>query len=547
MAKQALAVNEAAITAVSNNISNVDTPGYSKLRVNLASVVIKSSSSTANNVITGVNSLSGVEVSSISRYSNTYLQSSYWGANSDSSYMNEYSNIASNIESLTNELQDSGLSTALSNFYSSIDALAAAPNDATARGNYLTAAQNVCTMFNSTGASLSDIKESLVGNGDSTDGSELSSSVDQVNGLLDQLANINSSIIKTGGATNSASSSGLLDQRDSLVTQLSSLMNVNVTQNANGTVGISLGNDALVSSSSVVGYLNAANSVDISGNTVTTMNIVDKKGTTIYPDVNDSITSGSIGAILDSCGTNSDNLTISNVTKGLDTLAQSFANALNIVQRDDPDGDGSVPMCITTDGTNTLSPASELIAVNKNSITTTTTTSTTGQTTTTISSSSAGITAADIAINPNVVAFPNKIAAARLSASEYQDWLATGEHSQDTGNNKNATILQTLRTAKLTQAYDSDYNITDLGNNTIDGYLANIVGNVGTKTENINTSLTTQTSVVASIKSQLSSETGVNLDEELTDLIKYQRAYEASARIFSTCSSILQELVMLGK
>jgi flagellar hook-associated protein 1 FlgK len=40
---------------------------------------------------------------------------------------------------------------------------------------------------------------------------------------------------------------------------------------------------------------------------------------------------------------------------------------------------------------------------------------------------------------------------------------------------------------------------------------------------------------------------GVNLDEELSDMIKYQRAYEASARVFSVASELMQTLVNLAK
>ena len=42
-------------------------------------------------------------------------------------------------------------------------------------------------------------------------------------------------------------------------------------------------------------------------------------------------------------------------------------------------------------------------------------------------------------------------------------------------------------------------------------------------------------------------ELRVDLNEEIVDLTKYQRAYQASSRIFSICNSLLDTLVNLGK
>lgn len=56
-----------------------------------------------------------------------------------------------------------------------------------------------------------------------------------------------------------------------------------------------------------------------------------------------------------------------------------------------------------------------------------------------------------------------------------------------------------------------------------------------------------QGSIVDSINNQILSETGVNLDEELSNMIIYQQGYNASARMFSTCVEVFDTLVNLGK
>ena len=52
--------------------------------------------------------------------------------------------------------------------------------------------------------------------------------------------------------------------------------------------------------------------------------------------------------------------------------------------------------------------------------------------------------------------------------------------------------------------------------------------------------------VVDDIKNQILAETGVNLDEELANMIMYQQAYKASARVFSCCVQVCDTLVALG-
>ena len=52
--------------------------------------------------------------------------------------------------------------------------------------------------------------------------------------------------------------------------------------------------------------------------------------------------------------------------------------------------------------------------------------------------------------------------------------------------------------------------------------------------------------LVDNISNQILSQTGVNLDEELSYMIMYQQAYKASARVFATCVEIYDTLVALG-
>ena len=56
-----------------------------------------------------------------------------------------------------------------------------------------------------------------------------------------------------------------------------------------------------------------------------------------------------------------------------------------------------------------------------------------------------------------------------------------------------------------------------------------------------------QDSVVQTLDNKINEQTGVNLNEELTDLIRFQNAFTASARVFSVCNNVLDTLVHLGE
>lgn len=513
-AQQALSVNQAAITVVSNNISNIDTPGYSKMRVNMASVANYTPSQ--GNPISLAESCSGVQIASITRYSDTYLQNYYWQETSASSYLTKYASLGSNVEDLVNELNDTGISQALTNFYSAANALSSDPSDITARENFVTQAQNVCNVFNTASKNLNTIRTGLVGDPaqpGTLDSSEVSSEVTSVNSLLDQIASINQDIIKTNSGTDYSST--LLDKRDSLVTQLKSLVSCDVTQNNNNTVNVSIGGFKVVESTDLNGHLKAN-----VGDTVTPaiISVVDKTGaTTLASNINSSITGGSMAAVLDMGGSDPTKLNVTGVIANLDTMASTFAAELNKVQTTVIGGQN--PMCMNgTTKQLQLSGTTNFLFVNGDTTTTATTTAT----------SADNITAANIKVNLALQNDPYLVAAARVTPP------AT---VTEIGNNSNMALFMNTRTVS--------YSGTN--NATFEKYLANMVGNVGTKVENLKDNSDNEQAVLQKVENNLQSAVGVNLDEELVDLMKYQRAYQAASRVFDVCNQLMEELVNIGK
>jgi len=70
-----------------------------------------------------------------------------------------------------------------------------------------------------------------------------------------------------------------------------------------------------------------------------------------------------------------------------------------------------------------------------------------------------------------------------------------------------------------------------------------LVVDLGVQSQTISSRLSTQTSITTQIDKARDSEAGVNLDEEMTSLLQYQRAYEAAARVITTIDQNLDVLI----
>jgi len=132
-----------------------------------------------------------------------------------------------------------------------------------------------------------------------------------------------------------------------------------------------------------------------------------------------------------------------------------------------------------------------------------------------------GTDASDIGVNP----------ALANNASLFQASGVAGA----TGDNQTALALAQLGSTSLSalnnQTFSQSYDETATA--------------LGASLARVNSQLSDQQTVQAAIVSQRSSVSGVSIDEEMTNLMQYQRAYEASARMVSTLNTLLGELVTM--
>lgn len=83
----------------------------------------------------------------------------------------------------------------------------------------------------------------------------------------------------------------------------------------------------------------------------------------------------------------------------------------------------------------------------------------------------------------------------------------------------------------------------DLINGTLTGFIGSTVTGHGAALASVNARLTDQQSVEQLVTGERNAVSSVNMDEEMADLMKYQRAYESSARVIRTLDNLLDTLI----
>jgi flagellar hook-associated protein 1 len=125
-------------------------------------------------------------------------------------------------------------------------------------------------------------------------------------------------------------------------------------------------------------------------------------------------------------------------------------------------------------------------------------------------------------------------AAAGLSVSLTDPKLIAASSDGTSGSNGNLAVLSAVATQPLAN-----------GQTPIQSY-SSIVFKVGSDTANVSADVTSSNLILQQLQDQRASTSGVSLDEEAANLIKYQTAYQAAARVVSTIESLLAVTVNLG-
>jgi len=530
-----------ALATTSNNITNVNTEGYTRQVVSLG---------TRSPQLIGNGYLGkGVDVTAINRVYDSFLVSQVNDKTSSTKQYEAYSAVASQIDS-TFGSADVGLAPALENFFNSLQDVANNPTSTPARQVLLSEASSLNSKFNTLNRQVEDLRSGI--------NKQLEATSTSLNSLATSIADLNQSIIAAQGAAGGGQPNDLLDQRDVLVRQLAELTDVTTLPQGDGSLNVYIGTGQSlvlgVTASKIATTRNEFDALDVGFSVIT--------GSTATP-ITEQLSGGKIGGLLDV------KRNLLNTTQdALGRVAIGMANTFNAQHQlgDDLNGnagglfftdvDVSSPKALPSSNNNPASGAigitiddvnqlqvseyrlnydgSNFTLLRMSDLTVVDTFATADLPRTMASEGFTLNLTGSVASGDQFMVRPVRYAAGNigLAISDPASFAAAASGNA-VGDNSNALALAALQTQK------------SLGGGTASflGAYGELVADIGVKTNQARVSGAAQQGLLNQAVDAQQGLSGVNLDEEAANLIKYQQAYQASAKIISVVDSLFQTLI----
>lgn len=218
----------AAINTTANNLSNVQTTGYSRQTANM-------SATNAIRVTARYGSMgTGVAVTSITQERNLYYDDKYWRNNASHGYYEEKLYYIDQMEQvLLDDSVQEGFTTIFNKMFNGLDTLKTNAADVNVRNQFIGQAQSLCMYFNVLNTSLSQIQDDC--------NEEIKNSVDKINSLAQKISLLNKEINQLETGTG-AHANELRDERANLIDELSHIVDVTTAEyEVENTYGENLG------------------------------------------------------------------------------------------------------------------------------------------------------------------------------------------------------------------------------------------------------------------------------------------------------------------
>ena len=533
----ALTSMQRAIATTGHNIANVNTEGYSRQEVLFGTRKPEK--------VGQVEIGTGVEVSNIRRSHDSFLMKDVQARSGSNGYFQLYAETAQNVDSLLAD-PSTGIAPAMNQFFAAMEAVAANPSSSPERQVLLSQAEMLTQRFNYVDTRLSEFAGEL--------NTRMANVTGDINTLASDIAQLNASIVSLN--TSRGTPNDLLDQRDQAITDLSKLIGVQTTKQDDGAINVSIGKGQRL----VIG--NSAEQLRMvlpaAGDGPSQLFLSVPSGA--ESEVTAKLTGGELGGILDAGAK-----VINKARREVGLLALGITETFNRQhsQGSDLNGDQGEAFFTNLEAAVTGSrDNSGLVAV--------TTTITQEQNLTgdgySIRYEEAGIRLTNLSsgdsqfVEAGVLELPGlsinipeqvngavgdiffiepSLAAASSMSLALTDpsKIAAANLGSAVGDNRNMLSLIELRDAKTLKAGTQSY--TSLYGSTLSG--------IAVETRSAISNAETEQTLLRSAEDRLEGLRGVNLDEEATNLIRYQQAYQAAAQVISVANDIFDTLLMAAR
>ncbi len=519
VAKLGMQVQQNAVNTTSHNVSNANTEGFSRQRVNLQTTQPFS--------YAGIGQFgTGVEVVSITRTRDEFLDAQIRFENSIEGRYKSGESALEQVEMIFLEPSDTGLNSTLGEFWNSWQELSKTPENSNAKTIVAQGAVTLTDTVNHMDGQMETLKADLT--------TLQTSKVYDANLLLGQINDMNDQIYRVN--IKGMEPNDLMDRRDLLVDRLSSIIDIKTSLEKNGSMEIKnreTGDILLDSNPKVpaememstvrsveyvpddpdgkfwhLSVLRKGDSTDV--HTVKMSDENYSQGDVVFTDPEEDWDDGEVtltksdlreGAL---AGNSLALEKIEAYQSQLESLINGIAQAVNKIHNPDGDGDPS-----TVDFFSTLDGATDFTAEN-------------------------------ISVNVDILDDVNLV-----QAGEVPDGPA--------GDGSRALAIAQLRNGR--------FNMTDIGSDlsgydagdmsipsntegtTFDSFYKDLIATVGIDTQDAHRGSENQETLLLQLNQRKDSISGVSIDEEVANLIQYQTAYQANARVMSTLTQMLDTLM----
>lgn len=479
LGKRALFAQRAALNTTGNNISNANTDGYTRQRAEMQATREIPYPGMSNE--SGVAQLgTGVEVNKIARLRDDFLDLQFRHQSQDLGYYSARSETYSRIEGLLNEPSEIGIAHAMDQFWQGWQELSKTPDSSATRAVLAQRGVALTESLQYTNDQLNQISTDL--------DNAIQYDVSQINSLMEQVGAINSQISQL--VPHDYQPNQLYDKRDILLDQLSKLINIDVKPSAggNGMVDVFVSNSAqalvLGVSAKVVTYPSNGNSNQVS--------IDDGPAPVGSPNNPITLASGELLGRIEAY-----TQIIPNLKNKLTSMENEFIKQVNLLHS----SSSSFNMDDIKNGATSGEGLNFFVDANDPN------------------NPPDYSKSAKWVINPAILSNLNKIAAAT---------------TLNTGDGNNATAIANIKKTILSINGSSA---------TADDYFQNIIGQLGVDSQQAQRMQNNTQMLVDQVDNQRQSVSGVSLDEEMTNMIRFQQAYNAAARVVTVMDEMLDKLI----
>jgi len=315
IAKRALSAHQTVLDVIGHNVANVNTEGYSRQKVDLASTD-PVSIPVINKYKPFASLGTGVKVLQIQRIRDDFLDSQKRDVNLDYGTWSQQAISYEMVEGIFNEPSDSGIIANLNKFWNSWESLAVPdPSSSGARSNLASQATILANSFQVTRDQLTDLQKNH--------NADINSTVEKINAYADQLGILNGQIVE---AESSGYANDLRDKRNVIVSELAQLVNVQYYEDSYGSSTVAIGGAFIVADRNVNHLATESNSKN-SG----FYDVIWKDSTKLV-----SITGGELYGLIEARDTN-----VPKFINYLDDVASQLITSVNDIHKQGYASDGS--------------------------------------------------------------------------------------------------------------------------------------------------------------------------------------------------------------